>query len=62
MGKRKHADETERHTIPPDTAISVRNLGKDFRGKGNVTAIADLTLDIPKSGIYVLLGSNGYAF
>ncbi|KAI0931158.1 hypothetical protein AcV5_005295 [Taiwanofungus camphoratus] len=50
--------------IPPDTAISIRNLGKDFkttfwRKKGLVTAVADLSLDIPKYGIYVLLGSNG---
>ncbi|KAH7886313.1 hypothetical protein F5I97DRAFT_2027968 [Phlebopus sp. FC_14] len=50
---------------PADAAISVRNLHKTFkpsmfrREKGPITAIADLTLDIPKSGIFVLLGSNG---
>ncbi|KAH7922678.1 P-loop containing nucleoside triphosphate hydrolase protein [Leucogyrophana mollusca] len=50
---------------PSDAAISIRNLGKVFassmfrREKGPVTAIADLTLDVPKSGIFVLLGSNG---
>lgn len=25
-----------------------------------MTAIGDLSIDIPKHGIYVLLGSNGY--
>ncbi|EGN93723.1 hypothetical protein SERLA73DRAFT_97671 [Serpula lacrymans var. lacrymans S7.3] len=50
---------------PENVAISIRNLGKTFkpsmfrREKAPVTAIADLTLDIPTSGIYVLLGSNG---
>ncbi len=49
----------------PGIAIFIRNLGKDFetslfkRDKGLVTAIADLSLDIPKTGIYVSLGSNG---
>ncbi|CCL98836.1 uncharacterized protein FIBRA_00841 [Fibroporia radiculosa] len=52
-------------SIPEGMAISIRNLGKDFRtslfksDKGLVTAVADLSLDIPKTGIYVLLGSNG---
>lgn len=51
--------------LPPNVAISIRNLGKDFRtsifkGKeGTVTAISDLSLDIPKYGIFVLLGPNG---
>ncbi|KAF9004918.1 P-loop containing nucleoside triphosphate hydrolase protein [Hymenopellis radicata] len=46
-------------------AISIKNLGKTFstsffRPKKNVvTAVDDLTLDIPKYGIFVLLGSNG---
>ncbi|TBU26630.1 P-loop containing nucleoside triphosphate hydrolase protein [Dichomitus squalens] len=49
----------------PDIAISIRNLGKDFKpsffksDKDVVTAVSDLSLDIPKFGIYVLLGSNG---
>lgn len=49
-----------------DTAISIRNLGKTYSTStfhpkdGLVTAISDLTLDIPKFGIYVLLGPNGY--
>ena len=53
------------HVVPPDAAISIRNLGKDFRtsifgGKKNrVVAVSDLSLEIPKYGIYVLLGSNG---
>jgi len=51
-------------TIPDNVAISVRNLKKTFgaslfNSKSVVTAISDLTLDIPKSGIFVLLGSNG---
>ena len=50
---------------PPGTAISIRNLGKDFRTslfrrKGTVTAISDLSVDIPKHGIFVLLGPNGH--
>jgi ABC-type uncharacterized transport system ATPase subunit len=50
---------------PDGVAISVRNLGKTFspsmfhREKQPVTAIANLSLNIPKSGIFVLLGSNG---
>src|ERR1700722_6916796 len=51
--------------MPPDVAISIRNLEKNFvtsilhPKRGVVTALADLTLDIPKFGIFVLLGSNG---
>ncbi|KIK34697.1 hypothetical protein CY34DRAFT_621910, partial [Suillus luteus UH-Slu-Lm8-n1] len=50
---------------PDGVAISVKNLGKTFspsifhREKRPVTAIADLSINIPKSGIFVLLGSNG---
>ncbi|KAG1742779.1 uncharacterized protein EDB91DRAFT_297988 [Suillus paluster] len=50
---------------PDGVAISIRNLGKTFspsmfhREKQPVTAVADLSLDVPKSGIFVLLGSNG---
>ncbi|KAF9235154.1 hypothetical protein BU15DRAFT_78325 [Melanogaster broomeanus] len=50
---------------PSGAAISIRNLCKTFsssmfrREKGPVTAIADLSIDIPKFGIFVLLGSNG---
>ncbi|KZT02088.1 P-loop containing nucleoside triphosphate hydrolase protein [Laetiporus sulphureus 93-53] len=63
--KRTPATEEGSPVVPPGIAISIRNLGKDFktslfkRDKGLVTAIADLSLDIPKTGIYVLLGSNG---
>ncbi|KAI5121844.1 hypothetical protein M0805_003277 [Coniferiporia weirii] len=51
--------------LPPDIAISIRNLNKTFGStwwkwkKQDVTAIADLTINIPKFGIFVLLGSNG---
>ncbi|KAL0575023.1 hypothetical protein V5O48_006952 [Marasmius crinis-equi] len=52
-------------SMSPDNAISIRNLNKTFNTsmfrsrKGLVTAVADLSLDIPKHGIFVLLGSNG---
>ncbi|KAJ7626727.1 hypothetical protein B0H17DRAFT_1286284 [Mycena rosella] len=54
----------EPHTIDPTLAVSVQGLGKTFnsffnRKSKQVTAIADLTIDIPRSGIFVLLGSNG---
>ncbi|CDO77263.1 hypothetical protein BN946_scf184753.g13 [Trametes cinnabarina] len=51
---------------PSDVAISVRNIGKYFhssilsRKKEMVTSISDLTFDILKNGIFVLLGPNGY--
>ncbi|TRM70462.1 P-loop containing nucleoside triphosphate hydrolase protein [Schizophyllum amplum] len=51
--------------LPEGVAISIRNLGKTFntdlfrRARGSVTAIADLSMDVPKNGITVLLGSNG---
>ncbi|KAI0076833.1 P-loop containing nucleoside triphosphate hydrolase protein [Panus rudis PR-1116 ss-1] len=63
--KRKINNEDDIPPVPEDVAISIRNLGKDFntslfrRNKNIVTAISDLTLDIPKYGIFVLLGSNG---
>ena len=52
------------HSIDDNIAISIKNLNKNFRtsmirSKGLVTAIADLSLEIPKRGIFVLLGSNG---
>ncbi|TFK92820.1 P-loop containing nucleoside triphosphate hydrolase protein [Polyporus arcularius HHB13444] len=62
-GRRKKREDA--HVLPADVAISMRNLGKDFRTsifkgkKGVVTAISDLSLDIPKYGIFVLLGPNG---
>lgn len=50
--------------VPPNTAISIRNLRRTFRlswwnRNAVVEAIADLSLDIPQNGIFVLLGSNG---
>ncbi|KAF7340910.1 hypothetical protein MSAN_02075900 [Mycena sanguinolenta] len=51
--------------IPPDVAVSIQGLGKTFntsmfnRKGGNVTAVSDLTLDVPRLGIFVLLGANG---
>ncbi|KAI0714652.1 P-loop containing nucleoside triphosphate hydrolase protein [Earliella scabrosa] len=62
-GKASAADSVA--PIGQDTAISIRNLGKDFKpsffkgDKDLVTAVSDLSLEIPKFGIYVLLGSNG---
>ena len=55
----------EDSALPSDVAISIRNLRKTFRTsfwrpkKNVVTAVDDLSLDIPKTGIFVLLGSNG---
>lgn len=60
-----HASTETYSTLPPGTAISIRNLEKTFRTSffhrkaRLVTAIAELSLDIPKYGIFVLLGSNG---
>ena len=61
---RKKANPAEGATMPPDTAISVQNLGKDFKPplfsrKQFVSAVEDLSFDVPKNGIFVLLGSNG---
>ncbi|TFK24250.1 nod factor export ATP-binding protein I [Coprinopsis marcescibilis] len=47
-----------------DVAISVRNLRKVYRtsrwtSKNGVTAVDNLSFDVPKTGIFVLLGSNG---
>jgi len=49
---------------PENKAISIRNLKKIYKSswfsrKKDVTAIEDLSLDIPNTGIFVLLGSNG---
>ena len=50
--------------LPEDMAISIRGLTKiyktsRFSSKGDVNAVSNLSLDIPKTGIFVLLGSNG---
>ena len=50
--------------LPDDLAISIRDLTKTYKGsrfssKGDVTAVSNLSLDVPKTGIFVLLGSNG---
>lgn len=66
-GKRanENLNEKENHKLPADTAISIRHLRKTFKppfwhlGNDEVTAVDDLSLDIKKGGIYVLLGSNG---
>lgn len=63
-GKKK-PNPADGATMPPDTAISIQNLGKVFKPalfstKEPVTAVADLSFDVPKNGIFVLLGSNGY--
>ncbi|KAI0370085.1 P-loop containing nucleoside triphosphate hydrolase protein [Pilatotrama ljubarskyi] len=65
LRRRKTTAEDGIPPIGPDIAISIRNLGKDFKTsffkgeKSAVTAVSDLSLEIPKFGIYVLLGSNG---
>ncbi|TFK42145.1 hypothetical protein BDQ12DRAFT_703521 [Crucibulum laeve] len=64
-GKKLRAPRASRSSmIPPATAISIRHLSKVFktsmfRSNSKVTAVDDLSLDIPKYGIYVLLGPNG---
>lgn len=60
--KRRMSDETPQ--LPEDVAISIRGLTKTYKtsrfsSKGDVTAVSNLSLDIPKTGIFVLLGSNG---
>lgn len=60
----KKSHNTDAQPIDDSLAISVKNLNKTFkngwfRSKNAVTAVEDLSLDIPKTGIYVLLGSNG---
>ncbi|KAJ6525396.1 hypothetical protein B0H19DRAFT_1214941 [Mycena capillaripes] len=61
-GKRTKPETTR--AIDPTLAVSVQGLGKTFnsffnRKSKQVTAIADLTINVPRSGIFVLLGSNG---
>ncbi|KAJ7825556.1 hypothetical protein B0H14DRAFT_3145277 [Mycena olivaceomarginata] len=57
----RRAADGEEGTLDPALAVSVRGLGKTFKSLfcSEVTAILDLTLDIPRSGIFVLWGSNG---
>ncbi|CAA7266935.1 unnamed protein product [Cyclocybe aegerita] len=60
----KKASSYQAPPMPENTAISIRHLTKvyktsRFSSKGDVTAVTDLSLDIPKTGIFVLLGSNG---
>jgi hypothetical protein len=50
--------------LSENTAISIRNLKKIYKSpwfsrKKAVTAIEELSLEIPKTGIFILLGSNG---
>lgn len=64
FGRRKNTS-AEDNVLPPDTCISIRNVNMTFKGpwwkffSRKVVAISDLSLDIPKTGIFVLLGSNG---
>ncbi|KAI0042590.1 P-loop containing nucleoside triphosphate hydrolase protein [Auriscalpium vulgare] len=64
---RRQTDPADRPAVdfPSDVAISIKGLQKTFTpslyqpSKAPVTAITDLSFDIPKFGIFVLLGSNG---
>jgi ATP-binding cassette, subfamily A (ABC1), member 3 len=64
----KDQDDTRVATnMSPDLAISVRNLEKTytpgwFGRKRPVTAVENLSFDVLKNGIFVLLGSNGSVF
>ncbi|XP_006453888.1 hypothetical protein AGABI2DRAFT_196444 [Agaricus bisporus var. bisporus H97] len=60
----KKGRDADAQPIDDSLAISVKNLNKTFRTswfpkKKTMVAVDDLSLDIPKTGIYVLLGSNG---
>lgn len=61
----KPKGDEKKHSIPDNVAVSIKNLGKTFSTslfrpqKNIVTAVDGLSLDIPKYGISVLLGSNG---
>ncbi|KAI0321250.1 hypothetical protein OF83DRAFT_1100473 [Amylostereum chailletii] len=63
--KKQSGERQSPKELPDGIAISVKSLQKTFkpsffrRSRGIVTAIADLSFDIPKFGIFVLLGSNG---
>jgi len=62
---KKRSTVQDSEPLPENTAISIRNLTKTYKtsrfsSKGDVTAVSNLSLDIPKTGIFVLLGSNGY--
>ena len=53
--------------VSEGNAIEIRNMNKNFEGPGfwpfkrakKLTAIEDLSLTIPRHGIFVLLGANG---
>jgi ATP-binding cassette subfamily A (ABC1) protein 3 len=60
----KKSRNADAQPIDDRLAISVKNLNKTFTTnrfpkKKTVVAVDDLSLDIPKTGIFVLLGSNG---
>ncbi|KIM38139.1 hypothetical protein M413DRAFT_420628 [Hebeloma cylindrosporum] len=51
-------------SLPANVAVSIRNLTKTYKGfrrrsKGAVTAVSNLDLNVPATGIFVMLGSNG---
>lgn len=51
--------------LPEGVAISIRHLHKAYpaplfrHSRKPISAVSDLTVDIPNHGIFVLLGSNG---
>ncbi|KAF8971850.1 hypothetical protein BDZ97DRAFT_1650923 [Flammula alnicola] len=56
--------EQDGSSLPQNAAVSIRNLTKTYKtsilsSKKDVTAVKNLSLDIPKTGIFVILGSNG---
>ena len=63
----RRANDDEQPTFTEGNAIEVRNLNKTFERPGfwpfkparKMTAIEDLSLSIPRHGIFVLLGANG---
>jgi len=59
----KPSSQPEVEITDESVAISIRSASKTYStslfGSKGVTAISGLSLDVPKTGIFVLLGSNG---
>jgi ATP-binding cassette subfamily A (ABC1) protein 3 len=63
----RRTESEEQAAIGEGSAIEIKNLSKTFEGSGfwpfkrakKVTAIEELSLTIPRHGIFVLLGANG---
>ena len=61
---KKNRDALENTALPTNVAVSILNLTKTYKtsrfcSRGAVTAVSNLDLNIPATGIFVMLGSNG---